>query len=468
MRFRTIAQYRPRGQAFRNRTAPFLFVALLSLALVAVGLIPVAEAQVILPDEYSAATIVVGLSDGRDIVAAPDGRMFVALGTGQIRVIQNDALLSQPLLAIPVGSGGNKGLHTLALDSAFSQNGYLYAVYTPMGTDFNRLSRFTVVGNTANLNSEFRIMDLPPLEGAPSHYGGAVVDLGDGTLLVTVGDHERASNGQNLNVLTGKALRINKDGTIPPDNPYVGSSTIDHRIYAHGFRNPWQAALQRSTGRVVISDVGSSLWEEVNVLASGADYGWADVEGPGGPGTEPLFAYPHFGLIPGAPFEGCAVTGGTFYEPDVVQLPSRFVGRLFVGDLCSGWIASVDPETGEAEAFASGFDSLADLATNPTNGALYALDRNLVDNRSGIIKIEYIGGNATLRITSQPTSQRLAIGQRASFFVGAVGQGDLHYQWQRDGVDIPGANSPTYVVDPVAQPMTVPSSGRSCQTTSAK
>ena len=342
------------------------------------------------------------------------------------------------MLSIPVGNGGNKGLHTLALDSNFAANGYIYVVYTPPGTDFNRLSRFTVTGNSANPASEVRIPGLPPLEGAPSHYGGGVVDPGDGTLLVTVGDHEKPSNGQNLGVLTGKVLTINKNGSIPPTTPSLGPQ-CRRRIYAYGFRNPWQVAMKASTGQVVVSDVGSSLWEEANVLSAGGNYGWAVTEGAGGPGVQPAFTYPHFGLVPGSEFEGCAITGGTFYEPDVVQLPSRFVGQLFVGDLCSGWIAAVNTDTGTAEMFATGFESLADLVTNPTNGALYALDRSLIDNRSGIIKIEYVGQNATLRITSQPTSQRLAIGQRASFFVGATGQGELDYQWQRNGIDIPGA-----------------------------
>ncbi len=431
-----------------TKLAPLAWYLLIAVLFLSVGQLR-AEAQVTPPDEYAAATIAVGLDDGRDIVATPDGRLLIALGTGDIRVLENDVLLAAPMLTIPVGNGGNKGLHTLALDQDFIQNGFIYAVFTPEGADFNRLSRFTVTGNTADLLSEVQILDLPPLDGSVTHYGGAVVDAGDGTLLVTVGDHEVAANGQNLATLTGTVLRVNKDGTIPADNPYVGDGSVDDRIYAHGLRNPWQAAFKASNGQVVISDVGSSLWEEVNVLTAGGNYGWADAEGAGGPGLEPLFTYPHFGLVPGAEFEGCAVTGGTFYEPDVVQLPSRYVGQLFVGDLCDGWIVAIDTETGATEAFATGFDSLADLATNPANGALYALDRNLVDNRSGIIKIEYVGENVTLRITSQPTTQRLAIGQRASFFVGAIGQGNLQYQWQRDGVDIPGATDPTYAVDPV-------------------
>jgi len=373
----------------------------------------------------------------------------IALGGGDIRVLENDTLLPTAMISIPVGNRAQQGLHSLALDQNFEQNGFIYVIFTPAGTDRNRVSRFTVVGNLADPATEQVVFELPPLLGANAHHGAAVVDNADGTLLITVGDHEIASNGQNTSTRPGSILRIAKDGSIPDDNPFVGTPGVDDATFAFGFRNPWQIA--KSTGSAVaVSDVGASSWEELNLLTEGGNFGWNVSEGAGGLGEQPLFTYPHFGQVLGAQFEGCAVTGSTFYEPEQVQLPSRFVGHLFVGDLCAGWIAAVDPATGSAEPFATGFDSLADMTTNPANGALYVLDRKLADGRSGISKIEFVGPDATLRITSQPTSQRLAIGQRASFFVAAIGQGNLVYQWQRDGVDIPGANSPLLEIPSVS------------------
>ena len=400
-------------------------------------------------DEFVAATIAVGLHDGRDIVGTPDGRLFVAQGSGEVLSVVNDSVLPTPLISIPVGSVGNRGLHSIALDEDFINNGFFYAVYTPVGVDFNRLSRFTAVGNLASLNSEFVILDLPLLESAVTHYGGAVVDNGDGTLLVTVGDYENPTAGQDLGTLTGTLLRVNKNGSVPGNNPYVGDDGVDDLIYAHGLRNPWQISRKASTGQTAISDVGGSLWEEVNLSSAGANFGWADAEGPFGTGEPPLFAFPHFGLVPGTEFEGCAITGSTFYEPDVIQFPVEFVGTLFVGDLCAGWIASIDPDSGSTEMFLSGFNSLADLTIDPTTGIMYALDRNIVNRDTGIVRIEFVGTDVLLAITSQPIDLQVAIGQNATFFVSAVGQGNLRYQWQRNGLDIPGATAATYVAGSV-------------------
>ncbi|NNK64365.1 MAG: hypothetical protein HKO98_14300, partial [Gemmatimonadetes bacterium] len=257
-------------------------------------------------------------------------------------------------------------------------------------------------------------------------------------------------NGQDPSTRTGSILRIAKDGSIPVDNPFIGVAGHDPATYAFGFRNPWQIARRATTGEIAVSDVGGSDWEEVNIVTAGGNFGWADAEGNGGPGLEPLFTYPHFGLVPGAQYEGCAVAGSTYYEPDVVQLPTLYVGRLFVADFCAGWINAIDTTTGSVDAFATGFDAIADLTVSPTNGALYVLDRKLANNQSGVSKVEFVGGDVALRITSQPTAQQLAIGQRASFFVAAVGQGELVYQWQRDGVDIAGATEALYEIPSVS------------------
>ena len=311
------------------------------------------------------------------------------------------------------------------------------------------MSRFTVVGNVADPATERVVFELPPLLGATNHYGAAVVDNADGTLLITVGDHNISSNGQNTSTRTGSVLRIAKDGSIPGDNPFVGTPGVDDATFAFGVRNPWKIA-KSTGGAIAVSDVGASSWEELNMVTAGGNFGWDEAEGPGGPGEQPLFTYPHFGQLQGAQFEGCAIAGSTFYEPDQVQFPNRFVGHLFSGDFCAGWIAAIDPATGSVEPFATGFNAIADVTTNPANGALYVLDRSLVDGRPGISKIEFVGPDATLRITSHPTSQQLAIGQRASFFVAAIGQGNLEYQWQRDTVDIPGANSPLLEIPSVS------------------
>ena len=407
-----------------------------------------AQGQVTVPEGFATSVIGLGIDDGRDLTATPDGRILVAEGSGGIRIIENDQLLARPAIQIAVDSSNEYGLQNIALDDNFEQNGHVYAVFTKPDGSSNRVSRFTMTGNTIDPASERVIFDLPQLNGFSSHLGAAIVDHGDGTLLVSVGDHTRQVNGQDTNTREGSILRISKDGSTPASNPFRGSQSVDDAIYAYGLRNPWKMTVS-TAGIVAVSDVGGSSWEEINFIEAGQNYGWAAAEGPGGVGEDPFFAYRHIGQDPGAVFDGCAIAGSTFYEPDVVQLPSRFVGQLFTADFCNGWIAAVDPETGDAEEFATGFSRTVDIVTNPANGALYVLDRQLAGGSVGVSKIEFVGADQTLRITSQPTTQQLAIGQSASFFVTATGQGNLTYQWERDGVAIRGATSPLLEVDSV-------------------
>ena len=125
----------------------------------------------------------------------------------------------------------------------------------------------------------------------------------------------------------GKLLRFNEDGTIPTDNPfYATQSGLARAVWASGLRNPFTFAVQPGTGRIHINDVGQDSWEEIDLGAAGANYGWPYSEGPNDivPGvrlTAPLFTYPHsdpdpLGSGPGGFIVGHAIVGGTFYPPD--------------------------------------------------------------------------------------------------------------------------------------------------------
>ena len=114
-------------------------------------------------------------------------------------------------------------------------------------------------------------------------------------------------------------LRINKDGTIPRDNPYYESDRVvgkNKAIWARGLRNPYSFAVQPGTGRIHINDVGGQTWEEINRGVKGANYGWPIKEGPESAAAyvPPIFAYKHGSTST----TGCAITGGTFYNPQDV------------------------------------------------------------------------------------------------------------------------------------------------------
>jgi glucose/arabinose dehydrogenase len=170
----------------------------------------------------------------------------------------------------------------------------------------------------------------------------------------------------------GKILRINRDGSIPTDNPFYNQAQGANRaIWAMGLRNPFTFAFERGSGRMFIDDVGQSTWEEINVGRAGANYGWGigSCEGRVGcPGSValPYYVYPHSGPQP----SGCAVTGGTFYNPKQRNFPERFVGDYFFSDLCSGWIYKIESTAPRnVQRFATQLGSPVDLDVGP-NGAL--------------------------------------------------------------------------------------------------
>ena len=320
---------------------------------------------------------------------APDGRLFVCLQSGQVRVINKDGiLLANPFVRLSVDSNGERGLLGVAFDPNFASNHYVYLYYTVPGSPaHNRISRFTANGNVAAANSEFVLVDLDNLSNATNHNGGAIHFGPDGKLYAGVGENANGANAQSLSNRLGKILRINSNGTIPSDNPgsFPGiagtTSGANRAIWAVGLRNPFTFAFQPGTARLFINDVGQGTWEEINNGVAGSNYGWPIAEGPASPPNpnfrDPIFFYGHGS----SSTTGCAIVGGAFYNPSVLQFPSRFVGKYFFADLCSGWIRVLDPSNNTTSNFASEISGPVDLHVGP-DGALYYL------TRSGVFRIQ--------------------------------------------------------------------------------
>lgn len=306
---------------------------------------------------------------------APDGRLFVCLQNGQLRVIKNGTLLAAPFVSLSVNSSGERGLLGIAFDPNFAANQFVYLYYTTSASPIhNRVSRFTASGDVAAAGSETIILELDNLSGATNHNGGAIHFGPDGKLYVAVGENANGSNAQTLNNRLGKMLRINADGSIPADNPFNNTATgANQAIWALGLRNPYTFAFQPGTGRMFINDVGAGTWEEINDGIAGSNYGWPATEGPTtNPNfRSPLFSYGHSGA---ADVSGCAITGGAFYNPPVSQFPASYLGKYFFADFCNGWIRVMDPSNNTASAFASGISSPVDLQVGP-DGCLYYLAR---------------------------------------------------------------------------------------------
>ena len=324
-----------------------------------------------LPEGFTE-TQISGLSSPTAMAIAPDGRIFVCQQGGALRVIKNGALLPAPFMTLSVDPAGERGLLGIAFDPNFASNNFLYVYYTvPSQPRHNRVSRFTANGDVVVPGSESIILELDNLSNATNHNGGALHFGLDGKLYIATGENANPSHAQSFANKLGKILRINSDGTVPADNPFLNQTTGSNRaIWARGLRNPFTFAFQRGTGRMFINDVGQSAWEEINDGIAGSNYGWPATEGPTTNPSfrSPLFFYNHsFG-----PTGGCAITGGTFYNPVTVNFPASFVGKYFFADLCSGWIRVFDPGTGTASGFATGISQPVDLKVG-ADGSLYYL-----------------------------------------------------------------------------------------------
>ncbi|MDP8973565.1 MAG: PQQ-dependent sugar dehydrogenase [Actinomycetota bacterium] len=269
---------------------------------------------------------------------------------------------------------------------------YVYVYYTTVDTSVhNRVSRFPATEDTngnvvTEVEEEEILFELPPLS-ATNHNGGAIhFGQGEGEedkLYVAVGENARPSAAQPLGTTLGKMLRINKDGSIPTDNPFNARTAGDNQaIWALGLRNPYSFDVQSETGRIFINDVGQKVWEEINDGVPGANYGWPVFEGPyrykkkgkkrrGYYGYPLLHAYTHG--------SGCAITGGAFYNPPSdanSPFPDDYLGDYFFADFCGGWIARYDIATDTATSFASGDGEFpVDLKVG-SEGDLFFLARN--------------------------------------------------------------------------------------------
>jgi glucose/arabinose dehydrogenase len=325
---------------------------------------------------FTTTLVTSGLNAPTAMAFAPDGRLFVAEQGGRLRVIKNGALLPTEFLSVTTTASGERGLLGIAFDPNFASNQFVYVYYTATSpTIHNRVSRFVANGDVAVPGSETVIFELNPLSGATNHNGGAIHFGLDGKLYIGVGENANGANAQTLSNLLGKMLRINPDGSIPSDNPFFATASGDNRaIWALGLRNPFTFAIEPTTGRLFINDVGENSQEEINDGIAGSNYGWPATEGPtSNPNfRSPLFAYGH-GT---GPTTGCAIAGAAFYRSATALFPPDFLGHYFFADLCSGWIRRFDPASGGVTDFASGFSAPVDLQVG-ADGGLYVLSRGV-------------------------------------------------------------------------------------------
>jgi glucose/arabinose dehydrogenase len=285
------------------------------------------------------------------------GRLFIVLRHGRIVVHDGIGLIAEPFLDVSslVGCcGGERGLLSIAFHPEYASNGFFYVNYSNTALELI-VARYRVSADNPNRAdpasaTTVLVIPQPATDPPPSlHFGGQLQFGPDGYLYISRGDGGRFqdpdNNGQRLDTLLGKVLRIDVDGAepyaIPADNPHAGEPGARPEIWATGLRNPWRISFDRSNGDLFIADVGQERREEVNHRPSGSgggeNYGWRLMEGslcfvPASgcdPGdlTPPIIEYDHD--------LGCSVVGGYRYRGH--RIPELH-GRYLFGDFCEGII----------------------------------------------------------------------------------------------------------------------------------
>jgi glucose/arabinose dehydrogenase len=251
--------------------------------------------------------------------------------------------------------GAEEGLLGLAFDSDYQENGYFYVYYSAADPSRSVLSRFSLDEedtDVADPDSEVIIMEVA--QPYANHNAGQLVFGPDGYFYIGLGDGggggDPLGNAQNLSTVLGSILRIDVSGLsapgdyeIPADNPFVGTEGAQEEIWAFGLRNPWRFSFDLETGLLWAGDVGQNMWEEIDIITKGANYGWNIMEGSHCyyPSTGcnqsgltlPLVEYDHS--------QGCSVTGGYVYRGDQI---ASLQGYYIYGDYCSGniWALAYD------------------------------------------------------------------------------------------------------------------------------
>jgi glucose/arabinose dehydrogenase len=329
-----------------------------------------------------AETVAKGIERPWALEFMPDGRMIVTERPGRLRIVERDGRVSKPLEGVPrVFARGQGGLLDVALDPRFAENRFVYLSYAEPGegnTAGTAAARGRLgEGRLENVQVIYR--QQPKVEGA-NHFGSRLVFARDGTLFVTQGDRfAYREQAQDLSSGLGKIVRINPDGSIPKDNPFVGRSGARPEIWSYGHRNVQSAALHPQTGQLWTAEHGARGGDELNLVEAGKNYGW------------PVITY-------GIDYSGAKIGEGTakegmeqpVYYWDPVIAPSGMTfytgggfpdwkGSVLIGSLTPGLLVRLTLKdrkvTGEERYLANLKERIRDVQQGP-DGLIYLVTDN--------------------------------------------------------------------------------------------
>jgi glucose/arabinose dehydrogenase len=283
---------------------------------------------------FNVVTVTEGLVNPWGMTWLPDGRMLVTERPGRLRIVSADGkMMSEPVAGLPmVDSRGQGGLLDVTLDPAYQKNQLIYWSYAEPregGANNTAVARGKLVDGAAPKVENVQVIyHQAPSLMSTLHYGGRLVWNRDGTLFITQGERsitEGRMQAQKMDSLLGKIVRLNADGSIPKDNPFVGKEGVRPEIWSFGHRNVQAATLNPATGELWEVEHGTRGGDEVNIARKGKDYGW------------PTIAY-------GIEYQGPPITGGIqqkegmeqpvyYWDPNIA--PSGMI--FYTGKLFPAW-----------------------------------------------------------------------------------------------------------------------------------
>ncbi len=334
--------------------------------------------------------IIKGLEHPWGLAFLPDGRMLVTERAGRLRIIERNGKLDpRPVRGLPrISAQGQGGLLDVALHPEFPANQFVYLSYSGPGT--NGIGTEVARGrwNGTDLENIQVIFRLQPKSHTGRHFGSRLVFDRQSRLYITLGDRGDRPRAQRLDDHAGSVIRLNADGSVPEDNPFVQQAGTFTEIFSYGNRNIQGAALHPVSGELWAHEHGPQGGDELNIIRAGVNYGWPIITygvnyGIGtsiGEGThKPGMAQPIHYWVP-----SIAPSGMTFYTSD--RIP-QWRGNLLLGSLKFGLLVRLElkgeqvtheerllsGELGRIRDVRQGPDGLLYLLTDSSNGSLYRL-----------------------------------------------------------------------------------------------
>jgi aldose sugar dehydrogenase len=355
---------------------------------------------------YRKTMILSGLERPWGMAWLPDGAMLITEKAGRLRIVRNGVLDPNPIAGVPqVLSTGQAGLMDVSIHPRFKENRLVYLTYSDGTAEANRtrLARATFDGKS--LQDLRVIFEVSQTKSDGQHFGSRIVWLPDGTMLVAVGDGGNPpiqlagelirKQAQNLRSRLGKIVRLKDDGSVPPDNPFVGKANVDPLVWSYGHRNIQGLAFDPSTRRVWATEHGARGGDELNLVEAGKNYGWPIVtyskEYAGGEISQersrPGMVDPKVVWTPSIAPSGLAFYGGDSLRDGKTERFPGWKGDLFAGGLVSQDVRRINLDTAgnvlgqqqikigqRVRDVRQGPDGLLYLLTDEQNGQLIRLE----------------------------------------------------------------------------------------------